>query len=77
MSEKRYWFPARAARNGWKLGWGLPSSWQGWAVYVVFILALIGGPAVLAPYGQIALTAYLCGLIVVLSAILFWKGEPL
>jgi hypothetical protein len=77
MSQKSYWFPARPARNGWKLGWGLPSVWQGWAVYVVFVLSLIGGPILLAPFGQLVLLGYLCSLIVLVLGITAWKGEPL
>ena len=35
---QRYWFPRK--RIG--LGWGLPATWQGWPVFVVYILVLIG-----------------------------------
>lgn len=31
---KKYWF--RAKTYGW--GWGLPSSWQGWLVLLVYII---------------------------------------
>lgn len=31
-----YWFPAK--RFGW--GWGLPNSWQGWLVLVLYLVAL-------------------------------------
>ncbi|MDP3671979.1 MAG: hypothetical protein Q8R69_20105 [Telluria sp.] len=69
MREKQYWFPARPASNGWKFGWGLPTAWQGWAVYAVFILSLIGGQILLAPFGQLALVTHLCGVIALLVAV--------
>jgi hypothetical protein len=34
-----YWFPAK--RYGW--GWGLPTAWQGWLVFVGYILLLVVG----------------------------------
>jgi hypothetical protein len=49
MKEQRYWFPVRPARNGW--GWGLPTAWQGWAAYMVYFAALIGGIFLLASHG--------------------------
>jgi len=30
--EQNYWFPAK--RYGW--GWGIPVTWQGWAVMAIF-----------------------------------------
>lgn len=32
----RYWFAAK--RHGW--GWGLPCSWQGWAVLIAALLII-------------------------------------
>jgi len=34
--SQKIWFPAK--RNGW--GWGFPSCWQGWAVFIIFYLLL-------------------------------------
>lgn len=31
-----YWFPAK--RYGW--GWGLPTAWQGWVVYVLYAVSI-------------------------------------
>ncbi len=75
MEQKKYWFPVRPARNGW--GWGLPQVWQGWVVYLVFFVLLIGGSILLAPYGELALIANGFASGGFLLAMAFWKGEPL
>jgi len=68
-----YWFPAK--RYGW--GWGLPTAWQGWLVFVGYILLLVVGAFLFSP--REALAAYLI-YVAVLSAALIgvcWlKGEP-
>jgi hypothetical protein len=74
MDTKRYWFPVRPARDGW--GWGLPIAWQGWLVYLIFFVLLIGGSIILPPYGVFAVVAngFVSGGF--LLAMAFWKGEP-
>lgn len=74
MDNKRYWFPAKAAGNGW--GWGLPQVWQGWAVLVAFLVLLVAGVVALIPYGQLPVTLYACALGAVLIGVAAWKGEP-
>ncbi len=74
MNTRRYWFPVKPARNGW--GWGLPVVWQGWAVLLGYLVVLIGGITVLAPYGELAIIGYSLVLGALLLAIFFWKGEP-
>ncbi|KQQ87840.1 hypothetical protein [Massilia sp. Leaf139] len=74
MKTPRYWFPVRPASRGW--GWGLPLVWQGWAVYAGFFAALIGGPILLAPYGQLATIVYSCLVAAIFVALVAWKGEP-
>ena len=73
MQPSRYWFPAK--RYGW--GWGLPSTWQGWVVLLVFF-ALLGASAyVFLPAQRIA--AFLvCTLVltVVLVVVCAITGEP-
>jgi hypothetical protein len=71
---KQYWFPVRPASRGW--GWGLPLVWQGWAVYAVFFAALVGGLALLAPYGQLVTIAWGCIVGALFLATVAWKGEP-
>ena len=71
--QRQYWF--RAKRYGW--GWGLPSTWQGWLVFLAF-LALIPAGVVLFPPRKalIAFLIYVLTLNALLLAVCFWKGEP-
>ena len=68
---QNYWFPAKCF--GW--GWGLPCSWQGWLVFLGFILIcylrelLAGGST-----GGAVLIVILAAM--GLLAIAYWKGEP-
>lgn len=71
--DSRYWFPAK--RYGW--GWGLPATWQGWAVLLGFIALVIAGVFLVPPHRSVvAFVAYVSALSVVLTAICWWKGEP-
>ena len=71
-NEKQYWFPAK--RYGW--GWGLPTVWQGWVVFVIyFALILAGAVAVLPTYGAPRFVAYASALTLLLVAICWVKGE--
>ena len=73
QSPVHYWFPAK--RYGW--GWGLPSSWQGWAVLAGFVALLLACAFVFPPSSRpLAFAAAVCALSVVLVAICFAKGEP-
>jgi hypothetical protein len=71
--KTKYWFPARG--DSW--GWGLPVSWQGWAVFAVFIVLVVAGSFIFPP--RKAETSYfiyelvLCVLLIVVGWI---KGEP-
>lgn len=71
--SSRYWFPAK--RYGW--GWGLPSTWEGWAVLAAYIALIVANTLLFPP--KKAATAYVVG-VVALSALLVavcWlKGEP-
>jgi hypothetical protein len=73
MSEPKYWFPAK--RYGW--GWGLPGTWQGWLILLIFFMALLAGaPFILPRYGEAAFVGYAVVLTVLLVAICWVKGEP-
>ncbi len=68
----RYWF--RAKRHG--LGWGLPLAWQGWAVFVSWILILPLGLRFLTPGGRPLRWGFTAAMIILLLGICYWKGEP-
>jgi hypothetical protein len=71
-NENKYWFPAKSF--GW--GWGLPTAWQGWVVYALFlILVLVGAVAIRPSYGSPIFFGY-TGLITLLLVAVCWaKGE--
>jgi len=69
----RYWFAAR--RYGW--GWGLPLTWQGWAVYVGWWVAFFGGLRALGLHGLSAShVIFILLMIGLLVSICYWKGQP-
>lgn len=73
MSDKqKYWFPAK--RYGW--GWGLPSSWQGWAVFVAYLGLLGLGVFFLRFWGPALYLAFVLLLTAALIAVCWLKGEP-
>jgi hypothetical protein len=71
---KSYWFPAK--RYGW--GWGLPVTWQGWVVMLLWLAAVFAGVFLLRhdPYRRAATIAFVVIMGVVLCLICYWKGEP-
>jgi hypothetical protein len=74
MSDQRkYWFPAK--RYGW--GWGVPTSWQGWTVLVLFFALVLLGVFVLLPSrGPLVFLLYSAILCAVLILVCWAKGEP-
>jgi hypothetical protein len=69
----RYWF--RAKRYGW--GWGLPLTWEGWAVFVAFSVLLAADGLVFPPSKSLpAYIACAAGLSLALLAVCWLKGEP-
>lgn len=71
-SHDKFWFPAK--KYGY--GWGLPCTWQGWAVLVVYGVFLIAGRYVLKAYGSTSyFILYFCILSVLLIGIVILKGE--
>lgn len=67
------WFPAK--RYGW--GWGFPIAWQGWVVYLVFILLVLGGSIWYVRTLNLLYFVYLAVISAGLIAVCWWKGEPL
>jgi hypothetical protein len=68
--KQRYWFPAK--RFGW--GWGPPTTWQGWVVLAVWVVATVVGARRLT-HRPGALVLYVLMTAAVLIAICFAKGE--
>ena len=70
-TQPPYWFHAK--RLGW--GWGLPATWQGWIVMIVWSLAIIANSFLVAI--NIPLFLFLTlALTAALLAICYAKGEP-
>jgi hypothetical protein len=73
--EDRIWFPAKT--YGW--GWGLPLCWQGWVVFGVWWVLLVGGSVVIphthAAVFAVAYSAYAVTLGTALVAVCWLKGE--
>jgi hypothetical protein len=70
-SPSPYWF--RAKRYGF--GWGLPSTWQGSVVFVVWLAAFIEG-SMLLHQRAMAHLAFAVLMISLLVGICYLKGEP-
>jgi hypothetical protein len=72
ITSSPYWFPAK--RYGW--GWGPPTVWQGWAVFILWFAA-IGVAALLMLPGHVAgFLAFNVLMTVLLLVICYAKGEP-
>ena len=67
-----YWF--RAKRYG--LGWGLPLTWQGWVVFLSWLLIVPLGVWFLTPSGKAVRGAFIGTMVVILLVICYWKGDP-
>lgn len=68
-----YWFPTK--RFGW--GWGLPCRWQGWVVFVAYLILLPAGALLFPPHERpAAYILYTSALSGVLVFICWLKGEP-
>jgi hypothetical protein len=72
MANDVYWF--RRKRFGW--GWGLPSSWQGWAFFIPWLAVLIFVSLHFMPQRPFAFTLALGALTAILVAVCVVKGEP-
>jgi uncharacterized membrane protein YhaH (DUF805 family) len=73
VGARKYWFPAK--RYGW--GWGFPSTWQGWAVLLVYLALVMGGiPFVHIAKGSVVYVGYVLIVTAALIAICWLTGEP-
>lgn len=69
---RKYWFPAK--RYGW--GWGLPSTWQGWAVLLIYFALVVGGiPLLHSTKGALVYLAYVLVLTAALIVVCWLTGE--
>ena len=71
--DKRYWFGAK--RYGY--GWGLPITWEGWLVLVLWIAVFFLGRRYLVPQNIYAHLAFELAMVGLLWSICCAKGEPL
>lgn len=71
-TDQRYWF--RAKRYGW--GWGLPISWQGWTVFVLWSAALFLPIRYLLPRSLPVHLIFVLFMVLLLVGICYKKGEP-
>lgn len=70
LPKDKAWFAAKT--YGW--GWGLPLRWQGWAVMILLLVALIAG-APLVKKGPAFYVVYCVALGIALIGVCYWKGE--
>ncbi len=68
----RYWFHAK--RYGY--GWGLPATWEGWVVLVLWIALFFVCRRYLVPQNMYAHLAFTLAMIGLLWSICKAKGEP-
>jgi hypothetical protein len=72
-TSSKYWFPAK--KYGW--GWGLPITWQGWAITFGYFVTIVAGAMLLDPSRN--MVPYLLLVAVATGGLLStcWaKGEP-
>jgi len=71
--RKTYWFPAK--RFGW--GWGLPVTWQGWLVFILFLLAVLAAAITIRPEENVVSRVLIIMGLSALYILTCWlKGEP-
>jgi len=71
-AQPRYWFSTK--RYGW--GW-IPSSWQGWAVFVAYLVIVISVSVLLGPNAGVMEHIFaVTSLTAVLVLICWLKGGP-
>jgi len=71
-TPQRYWF--RAKQSGW--GWGLPLTWEGWTVLVVWFVLYVTGAILTVLVSWWLFSAFQLVMLWTIIAICFAKGEP-
>jgi len=70
---RKYWFPAK--KYGW--GWGLPSAWQGWLVFAIYICSIFLNILFLLNSNNKILFYLGIGFLTIILLLVCWiKGEP-
>lgn len=75
QTQKKYWFPAK--KYGY--GWGMPITWQGWAVVVSYLVLIVAGISLFPVYTETGLLQHVLFTVVLtiaLIAVCRVKGEP-
>jgi uncharacterized membrane protein YhaH (DUF805 family) len=74
MSERHqpYWFHAK--RYGW--GWGLPARWEGWVVFITWLIIVGAASPVIAVRSMALFYVFILLMSAVLIAVCYAKGEP-
>jgi hypothetical protein len=73
MSTPRHvWFPAK--RYGW--GWGVPVTWEGWVVMILWVVVLALGSLAFVPERPLEHAFFVAVMIALLIAVCRAKGEP-
>lgn len=67
-----YWFDAK--EFGW--GWGWPARREGWAVYIIWLILVLGISPPLALNSLPLFVVFILFVTAVLIAICYAKGEP-
>lgn len=71
-NDDRYWFPAK--RYGW--GWGPPTAWQGWVVYLGWFAVVALAGFRLLPLHMVGFLLFVMVMVIVLLGVCYAKGEP-
>lgn len=72
LSGKNIWFPAKH----YGLGWGLPVTWQGWVVLLLYMLGLVASVRLLPPHeAPFAFGSCVAVLSAALIVVCWLKGE--
>jgi len=72
QGKPHYWFPAK--RYGW--GWGLPVTWQGWVVLLLYFALIYIGIQYFRPRDNVVgLLVSVALASIALVAVVAWKGE--
>ena len=71
--KKKIWFPGKK----YGFGWGLPVTWQGWVVFLAYMLLVIVGSLAFKNYhlSRAMFSLYIIMLTIILILICWKKGE--